>query len=136
MPFVVDASVVLAWHFEDEVSEYADGVLERLRGDQAIVPGVWPLEVANGLVIAERRKRLTAAKLAGAVDATQSLDVSVHETGLEIVLGRVLDLARAQRLSVYDAAYLELAMREGLPLATEDAALRTAATRVGVALVE
>ncbi len=136
MPFVVDASVALAWHFDDEVSEYADRVLERLRRDQALVPAIWPLEVANGLLIAERRKRLSAAKLARAVELTQELAISVSEQGAEVALGPVRDLARAEKLSAYDAAYLELAMREGLPLATQDAALREAAERVGVALVE
>ncbi len=136
MPFVVDASVALAWHFDDEVSEYADRVLERLREDQAFVPAIWPLEVANGLLIAERRKRLSAAKLARAVELTQELAISVSEQGAEVALGPVLDLARAEKLSAYDAAYLELAMREGLPLATRDAALQAAARRVGVPLVE
>lgn len=136
MAFVVDASVALAWHFEDEPSDYADRVLEQLRQDGAVVPAIWLLEIANGLVIAERRKRLSAAKLARAVELTIELPVFISEAEAQVALGPVLDLARAHNLSAYDAAYLELAMREGQPLATEDAALRAAAERVGVALVD
>ena len=136
MPFVVDASVALAWHFEDEPSLYADRVLERLREEGAVAPSIWPLEMANGLVIAERRGRLTPAKRARAVELTIESPVLISETGSAVALGPVLDLARVHGLTAYDAAYLELAMREGPPLATEDASLRAAAERVGVALVE
>ena len=136
MPFVVDASLALAWHFEDEISEYADRVLERLREDRALVPSIWPLEVANALVVAERRGRLSSAKVARAVELFQELPVFVWEVAAQEALGPVLDLARAQGLTAYDAAYLELAMREGLPLATQDNDLRAAAEGVGVPLVE
>ena len=136
MPFVVDASLALAWHFEDEVSEYADRVLERLREDRAVVPSIWPLEVANGLLVAERRGRLSLARVARAVELFQELPIFVYEVGAQVVLGPVLDLAHAHELSAYDAAYLELAMREALPLATQDAALQAAAQRVGVSMVD
>jgi predicted nucleic acid-binding protein len=136
MPFVVDASLALAWHFDDEVSEYADRVLERLRQDRAVVPSIWPLEVANGLLVAERRGRLSPARVARAVDLFQELPIFVFEVGAQVALGSVLGLARAHELSAYDAAYLELAMREGLPLATQDDALRVAAERAGTPLVE
>lgn len=135
MPFVVDASLALAWHFEDEVSEYADRVLERLREDRAVVPSIWPLEVANGLLVAERRGRLSHARLARAVELFQELPIFVFEVGAQVALGSVLELGRVHGLSAYDAAYLELAMREGLPLATQDDALRLAAERAGVPLV-
>jgi predicted nucleic acid-binding protein len=136
MPFVVDASLALAWHFEDEGSEYADRVLERLREERAVVPSIWPLEVANGLVVAERRRRLSPARVTRAVELFHELPIFVYEVGAQLALGSVLDLARAHGLSAYDAAYLELAMREGLPLATQDAYLREAADRAGVPLVE
>lgn len=136
MPFVLDASVALAWHFEDEALEYADRVLDRLQEDDAFVPAVWPLEVANGLLAAERRRRLSAADVAQAQAILSDLPVTVNELALEDALGPVLDLARAHSLSAYDAAYLDLAMREGLSLATQDNHLRAAAMRVGVALVE
>jgi len=136
MPFIIDASVALAWHFEDESSEYADRVLERLREDRVAVPSIWPLEVANALLIAERRGRLSPAKVAQAIEVTLEVPIYIHEVPAEMAFGPVLDLARAQGLSAYDAAYLELAMREGLPLATQDEALRAAAQRVGVPLVD
>ncbi|MDP2949778.1 MAG: type II toxin-antitoxin system VapC family toxin [Chloroflexota bacterium] len=136
MPFVLDASLALAWHFEDEVSEYADRVLDRVGEDRALVPSVWELEIANALAVAERRGRLSPAGVARAVELFLELAISIHEVALESALGPVLDLARTQGMTAYDAAYLELAMREGLPLATEDEALRAAALRVGVPLVD
>jgi predicted nucleic acid-binding protein len=136
MAFVLDASVALAWHFEDEASAYADRVLERLREDDALVPAIWPLEVANGLLAAERRSRLSPADVAAAQGVLSDLPITVNTQTLAEALGSVLDLARAQGLSAYDAAYLDLAMREGLALATQDDDLRAAATRVGVALID
>jgi predicted nucleic acid-binding protein len=136
MSFVVDASIALAWHFEDEVSEYADRILDRLREDRAAAPSIWPSEVANALLVAERRGRLSPARVARAVELLLELPVSIHDTAADLALGPVLDLARTHGLSAYDAAYLELAMREGLPLATQDEALRAAAQRVGVPLME
>jgi predicted nucleic acid-binding protein len=132
MSFVIDASVTLAWLFEDEVSEYADRVVARLRSDSAITPTLWTLEVANGLFGAEQRRRLSVQKIVGAVQLCLQLPVSVIDTPPERALGSVLDLARSQKLTVYDAAYLDLAMREGLPLATLDEDLKAAARRVGV----
>lgn len=136
MPFVLDASLALAWYFEDEVSEYADLVLERLREDSALVPSLWPLEIANGLIAAERRSRLSPAGVARAAELVLELPISVQEVPPGPALGAVIDIARSQVLSAYDAAYLELAMREGVPLATRDDNLRAAADRVGVPLAE
>lgn len=136
MPFVLDASLALTWYFEDEVSEYADLVLERLREDGALVPSLWPLEIANGLISAERRGRLSPAGVARAAELVLELPISVQEVPPGLALGAVIDIARAQVLSAYDAAYLELAMREGVPLATRDDNLRAAADRVGVPLAE
>ena len=136
MPFVLDASLALAWHFEDEASAYADRVLDRLGEDQAVVPSLWALEIANALVVAERRGRLSAADVARAADQFLGMPVSIQEESLQSALGPALALARTHKLSAYDAAYLELAMREGLPIATEDGTLRAAAKKVGVPLVE
>ena len=136
MAFVLDASVPLSWSFRDEQSAYAHRVLRRLEDDQALVPAVWVLEVANGLLVAERRGRFTVADVAQACQDLAELPIESSDLAHDQALGPVLDLARAQGLSAYDAAYLELAMREGLPLATQDAALQAAAQRVGVPLVE
>ncbi len=136
MPFVLDASVSLSWFFEDEDSDFARRVLRRLSTDTALVPSLWPIEVANVLVVAERRGRAGTAQVAAAIALSKNLPISVQDADSELVFGAVLDLARLQGLSAYDAAYLDLAMREGLPLATQDAAMRAAAEAVGVPLVE
>jgi predicted nucleic acid-binding protein len=136
VPFVLDASLALAWHFEDEVSLYADRVLDWLGEDPAVVPSLWALEIANALVVAERRGRLSPAGVARAAELFLEVPISIHEVAPQSALGPVLDLARTHGMTTYDAAYLELAMREGLPLATEDEILRAAAERVGVPLLE
>lgn len=136
MPFVLDASVALAWSFRDERNAYAHRVLRRLEDEPALVPAVWMLEVANGLLVAERRGRFTTADVAQVYGALADLPIEWSALTLDQALGPVLELARAHGLSAYDAAYLELAMREGLPLATQDEAVRTAAQRVGLPLVE
>ena len=136
MPFVLDASVALAWSFRDERNAYAHRVLRRLEDDPALVPAVWMLEVANGLLVADRRGRFTAADVAQVYGVLADLPIEWSDLTLDQALGPVLDLARVHGLSAYDAAYLELAMREGLPLATQDDALRGAAERAGVPLME
>ena len=136
MAFVLDASVALAWSFRDEQNAYAHRMLRRLEQDPGVVPGIWLLEVANGLLVAERRGRFTEADVVKAYCDIEELPITCSDLTLKQARGPVVDLARDHRLSAYDAAYLELAMREGLPLATQDAALRDAAQRVGVPLVE
>ena len=135
MPFVVDASIALAWTFEDERPEYALQILASMESDQAIVPPHWPTEVANGLLVGERRGRLQMETVTRALRDIAILPISVREAAMDASLSRILNLARAQQLTVYDAAYLDLAMREGLPLATLDEDLTAAAQRTGVALV-
>jgi predicted nucleic acid-binding protein len=133
---VVDASIALNWHFPDEDSPLADRVLARLQGDSAIVPAIWPLEVANGLLVAERRGRISSADTARANEAMLALSVQIHEVTLDHALEVIANLARSLGLTTYDAAYLDLAMREGLALATLGGDLRDAAARVGVPLIE
>ena len=133
--FVVDNSVVMAWCFEDEASTYTEGVLDQLRGTQALVPVIWPLEAANVLLIAERRDRLTEAQAAHFAQLLQGLPILVEEADVARTLGPILAVGRAHRVSAYDAAYLELAARQGLPLATQDSRLRKAAGNAGVALL-
>ena len=132
---VVDASVVLAWCFADETSDAADRVLDRLEHDEALAPAIWPLEVANGLRTAERRGRLDLADLARVRELLQALPVQVEGVVLDTALGEVLDIARRLDLTAYDAAYLALAARRGLPLATVDDRLRRACEQAGVELV-
>jgi predicted nucleic acid-binding protein len=133
--FVVDASVTLAWCFSDEASDAADEALGRLEHDQAIAPAIWPLEVANGLRTAERRGRLELADLPRIRDLLLSLPVQVEGVELRTALGEVTEMARSLDLTAYDAAYLALAARLGLSLATVDDRLRRAAASAGVMLV-
>lgn len=132
MPFVLDGSVTMAWCFRDERSAYTDLVLNRLQTTEAIVPVIWPLEVANVALVGERRGRTVLADTERFAQFLRSLPITVDGAELDRVWGRALDLARAEQLSVYDASYLELALREGLPLATLDARLGEAARRTGV----
>lgn len=135
MALVIDASVALSWCFEDEVGPYAEAVLDRLAETTALVPAIWPLEVTNALVVGERRGRLTEAQSARFAHLLGALPIEVENVDLAITFGSILATARAHGLSSYDAAYLELAARQGLPLATVDEGLRQAAAVAGVALV-
>lgn len=132
MRFVLDCSVAMAWCFEDESAGYADAVLGALEGAEALVPGLWSLEVANVLLVAERRGRISEAAAARFVELLRGLPISIDGEDAGRALGNVLSLARERSLSSYDAAYLDLAMREGLPLATLDQRLRESALRSGV----
>jgi len=133
--FVVDNSVVMSWCFRDAGDGYAEGVLDLLATGAALVPAIWPLEVANVLAAAERRGRLTEADSGHFLRLLGDLPISLLAEPPERVTGEILALARRTGLSAYDASYLDLAMREGVPLATRDAALRKAAEVVGVAFV-
>ena len=135
MTFVVDASVTLAWCFEDGSSPRADEVRDRLAREDAVVPSIWPLEVANGLRGAERRNRLTPGELPGLRQLLSALPIRVEPISLDAALSEVLEIARAVQLTAYDAAYLALAIRRGLPLATVDAHLRDAAGQAGIELL-
>ena len=133
--FVIDASVALAWCFRDELSDSISGVLEQLHRGAAAVPTLWPLEIANVLALAERRRRITTAESAQLVALLETLDINIDVDAPSLAFARILDLAREQRLTAYDAAYLELAMRLGVPLASKDNALCDAAERVGTAVL-
>ena len=130
--FVLDASVTLSWAFKDETTGYTEKVLESLLEYTAIVPSIWPLEIGNGLLVAERRKRLTHADSFQFLNMLSQLPIEVEYHTMEIMSGKIIELARKERLSSYDASYLEIAMRHGLPLATKDRALRMSAKRCGV----
>jgi predicted nucleic acid-binding protein len=124
----------MAWCFEDEASAFADGVLSALEEEasEALVPSIWSLEVANVLVTAERKKRSTRAGSTRFLELLHALPVKVDSESGPRVFGQVLELARELELSSYDAAYLELASRHGVPLATADARLKRACLRCGV----
>jgi predicted nucleic acid-binding protein len=133
--FVLDCSVALSWFFEDERSQAADQLLEELETEAAVVPSLWYFEMANILAIGERRKRTTAARIAEFLAQLERLAIIADDEIPARAFVRVLNLARSERLTAYDACYLELAMRLGIPLATKDRALARAATRLGVVAI-
>src|SRR3982751_6806584 len=131
---VLDGSLTLAWYFADEADPYADAVARGLPTREAVVPSLWRLEIANALVVGEWRKRSTQAQAAAFVARLELLPIVVDDETDARAWGETIRLARAHQLSAYDAAYLELAMRRGLPLASLDDPLKAAAAAVGVPL--
>jgi predicted nucleic acid-binding protein len=129
---VLDASVTLSWCYADEQNDYAYRVLDELQHRSARVPGLWALEVGNGLVVGERRNRLSLADVSRFIELLAGLSLVVDAQTAERAFTHALPLARTHALSVYDAVYLELAMRENLLLATLDDKLRIAAAASGV----
>ena len=133
--FVIDASVALAWCFADEATEATTRLLDRFADEPAEVPSLWHLELANALALGERKGRITVARIGEFVGLIGGLPIVIDEQTPNLALGNVLNLARSEQLSAYDASYLELAIRRGLPLATQDDDLAKAARRVGVTLL-
>ena len=127
----------MAWWFEDQSTPYTDAVLQAvIDRAAAIVPAIWKLEVVNTLVVAERRKKITPEKSAVFVRDLQKLTITVDLEGIDWVFSTVVDQARTYQRSAYDASYLELAKRRGLPLATRDQPLWKAAQELGISLFE
>ncbi len=134
--FVIDASTTLSWCFADEATPWTEALLDRLQdGEEVFVPAHWPTEVMNGLVMAVRRSRIDLDRLARFASDLSSLPIRIEPPHAPAAWSAVLEVATKHRLTIYDAAYLELAQRTGLPLATLDADLRKAASAEGVALV-
>jgi predicted nucleic acid-binding protein len=129
---VVDSSIALTWCFEDEASPETDRLFERVRDDGAVVPGLWHLEVANVLLQAERRGRIGRADVARRLILISDLPIATDQETTPRAWRETLSLAGAENLTAYDAAYLELAERRGLPLMTRDNELGAAAKRLGV----
>lgn len=131
--FVIDASVSLAWCFEEEKTLYTEWMLDRVaEGAEAVVPAIWPLEILNVLLIAERHKRLTESQANVFLEQLKRFSITIDAPALTLMFDRVTAEARRWHLTAYDAAYLELALRHGLPLATLDEGLRKAAKAIGV----
>ena len=130
--FVLDCSLAVAWFFEDEANAYAQAVEASLTSASAIVPTHWPLEVANAVLMGQRRSRTTEAKATTFLGLLKSLPVVLDDETAMRAWHESIQLARTHQLSVYDAAYLELTLRRGLPLATLDDQLKAAAQTCGV----
>jgi len=134
--FVVDNSIVMAWCFQDEENGYAEAVLDSLENGEAVVPAVWPLEVGNVLLAAERKKRLSRASVVRFLELLSGLPITVEQETPERMLREIVSLAREHGLSTYDASYLDLAMRLDVPLCSRDASLVDAARKCHVAAYE
>ena len=134
MSVVIDSSVTLAWLFEDERSAAADAVLRQVTESGAVAPSLWRLEVANALQMAVRHRRIDAAFRDAALADLRALVVAIDPETDHQAWGTTLHLAERYQLTLYDAAYLELAQRRGLPLATLDQELRAAGRALGVTL--
>ncbi len=135
MPFVLDCSVTMAWLFADEATAATDALRDSLALEIAVVPGLWPVEVGNVLLAATRRGRVHRndwKRLYGSLDA---LPIEIDPETPDRVWSAILPLADRHRLSVYDATYLELAIRLKLPLATLDEALRVACRAAKVCIL-
>jgi len=134
--FVVDASVVLTWCFPDENSVLTKKVAQMFKqGDSAIAPSFWPHEVLNALLVGERRKRISTALIRTFLTDLEALPIALQEVPAEAVFDRIQSVSRAHGLTTYDAAYLDLAQSNGLPLATLDVDLISACSKTGVGLI-
>lgn len=129
---VVDASTALAWCFQDEISDYADSVLVSLEGKTILVPAVWSLEIANAILVGERKKRLRQPEIRRFTTLLESLSLVQEMRPVGENVSNVLPVAREYGLSAYDAAYLELSIRRGAAIATLDGRLQKAAKQAGV----
>jgi predicted nucleic acid-binding protein len=133
--FILDCSITMTWCFGDETTPASLAVLDRLERDAALVPAHWFLEVTNVLAMAEKRKRISAAKSTEFLTLLGTLDIAVDEEIAARAFTYLLPLCRKHRLTAYDAAYLELAARQQLPLASLDDDLRASAQELGITVL-
>ncbi len=131
--FILDCSITMAWCFEDEVTDYSENVFISLDKSKAFVPTIWSLEIANVILFAERKRRINRAKATAFIESIRSLPI-FHDDNSQIAMSTTLEIARETHLTIYDANYLELALRLRLPLATLDKDLRKAAQKNDVKL--
>ena len=132
MAFVLDCSVTMAWIFPDEATGATDGLRDSLVEGRAFVPSLWPVELANVLLVATRRGRIRVDEWPEIRASLEALPIEIEPVSTSRVWGESLELAKTHHISVYDAMYLELAVRLQLPLATLDRALLAAAPVVGI----
>src|SRR4029450_7583558 len=133
---VIDASAILPWCFDDEAIAYTEGLLNRCAaGEEVMVASVWPLEITNGLLSAQRRGRVTAEGVEQFLVQILRLRIHVEPFTTQQAVRNVRQLAQTHRLTAYDAAYFELALCYNLPLATLDIELKQASFAVGVRLI-
>jgi predicted nucleic acid-binding protein len=134
MTTVIDASIALAWCFDDEASDETDSVAQHAIENGGLVPSLFHLELANVLLQAERRGRISPSEIAQRLDLIAQMPIETDPQTAGRAWSETLFLARAHKLTSYEAAYLELAARRGAALATKDGALAAAASQLGVPL--
>lgn len=135
MSLVLDPSLTLSWYFEDERTAAADDVLDQVVDDGAVVPALWRIEVLNAFQMGIRRKRLDTTFRNTALAKLRAMSIVVDTDSDAQAWLTTLQLSDRFRLTAYDAVYLELAQRRGLPLATLDKELRAAGATLGVTLL-
>ena len=133
MAFVADNSVIVAWLTESQANAYTRRLFTRAQRETVHVPALWPFEFVNTLCVMQRRNIMRSHQADATLAQAQRLGIVVDAEPIKQAM--LLAVARRARLLAYDAAYIELAERRGLPLATRDRAMRLAAQRVGIALV-
>ena len=135
MSVVVDASLAATWFFEDESTPDTESVAEQVVSDGGLVPQLFSLEIANVFLLSERKGRLPAGHVDRYLDRLEQMELQVDLETAEQLRSTTIELARVERLTVYDATYLELALRKQLPLATLDRDLAMAARRRGITVI-
>ena len=131
--FVIDASTAIAWVHPGQRTDESEAWLDYVAsGAELVVPAIWPLEVSNALLLLERRRKVTAVERTEALRALAAIPVKLDHEAATSAFGTLSDIATAETLSVYDAAYLDVAVRRALPLGCNDGPLRSAAVRNGV----
>lgn len=136
MDFVLDVSIALSWCFVDEASPLTQTLLEKLETETAWVPSIWPLEIGNILISAERRKRINYADMIQFLELLSHLSIKIDADTSSKAFHDILLLAHSQKITTYDASYLELALRHGIGLASKDLALCRAAAHLGVEVLQ
>lgn len=132
--FVIDCSVTMAWCFEDESNDYADNILEKLKNGKAVVPSIWSLEVANVLLLSKKHKRISEIESSSFIDLLSEMPIIVEQSAAIRAMHSVFVLAGQLDLTIYDASYLELAIREKIPLLTLDKQLIKAAKKMHISV--
>jgi len=134
--FIVDASVGFAWVYQGQATPETDRLLNEVAaGVTVVVPALWYLEMSNVLLIAQRRHRLTTIQRKAALEKLAAMQFTVDEEGTRHAFGKTSELAEKYGLTIYDATYLELALRRSLPLASRDEALKIAAKQCGLKIL-
>lgn len=136
MDFVLDCSMTMAWLFEDESTKKSEQLLTRIsEGESAWVPALWHWEVSNILLVAQRKKRITRSQAVGFIEMLKVLPIYIENKAMQQALETTFELAHENQLSSYDAAYLEIALRKQLPIASLDKQVIRTAKELGIAVL-